>query len=43
METLGDYEQDGGRSDPNPTLTSLLAVARALECGIEALVEERTL
>jgi len=41
METPGDYIEGGKRSDPNPTLTSLLAVAQALEVGIEALVEER--
>ena len=43
MEAPGDYDQGGTRSDPNPTLTSLLAVAQALGVGVEALVEEREL
>ena len=48
METSGNYDipetgRAGGKGptyDPNPTLSSLLAVAQALGCGIEDLVEE---
>ena len=49
METSGNYNipetgRAGGKGptyDPNPTLSSLLAVAEALEVGIEKLVEEQ--
>ena len=49
METSGNYDipeagRAGGKGptyDPNPTLSSLLAVAEALEVGIGDLVEER--
>jgi DNA-binding XRE family transcriptional regulator len=40
MEEPGNRHLGGMRSNPNPTLTSMLAVAAALECGIEALVNE---
>lgn len=40
MEVGRDYAQGGARSDPNPMLTSLLAVAQALGVGVEVLVEE---
>ena len=42
METPGEYLLGRMRSDPNPTLTSMLAVAQALGVGIGELVEERT-
>ena len=49
MEISGNYDipetgRAGGKGptyDPNPTLMSLLAVAAALGCGIQDLVEER--
>ena len=41
MEAPGDYDQGGTRSDPNPTLTSMLAVAVALGVGIESLVNDQ--
>jgi len=39
-ETPNDYEQGGKRSDPNPTLVTLLALAKALEVDVNALVAE---
>ena len=43
METPEYYDKSGKWNSPNPTLTSLLAVAEALEVGIGELVEEREL
>jgi len=40
METPEYYDKSGKWNSPNPTLTSLLAVAQALGIRIEALVEE---
>ena len=35
------YDRGTPEASPNPTLITLLAVAEALECGIQDLVEER--